>query len=669
MIQLKPYENALVEMYDKLEEYAGVYTDRGNGTYRCLLPVRHIFTSAGIEVLIDKEGNFLGAFIVPTNDARTITGASDDSAQRSSKIAANFPFDNLEYMASDMLEYYTRTSAGGKDNSQDTVKRHAEYLRQLDDVITFAKGKGVPEYRQALETVTAIRKYTADHKMAGDLIATGDEEILELLKAGKDKKEFNNGVVIRFRVSGAEPEECWKNRNIHKPWIDYLYDKDSHRQQKVSIFSGKLMATGSGMPTKLLGGRESAKTHSANFAGTWDFTFKGRFEDPNDIATIGALDMSKMYNMLKYIVDESCRNMEDFYLCVWDTARLAPENRWQQNAIEAQAVLVSDEGTVAEFIAGKHNLSDVFMDLSGSKSISNGDWTPDGDIMIIGIRKTLPGTTKGRLSVVEYRVISKGEYLERIRKWHTEGGWYHREYVRDTGVVTYFGMPKFSRMADLVLGREDNGYVKIMKGQGPNLSASAFYQAVMKAILYGEPLPRQFMDMAVEKASNPARYKKWYNHEAVLTLACSLVCKQYKLGNMEDLQVKENDRNYLFGQLWALAYCTEYFTFSKQDKENGRRTNAENYMSAFRLQPLRVWTEVYEKVCRSYMRKLSYPQRAYLTKRIDEIIGKFNPDDFCNQKLSGVYLCGYSTMKNELMAKREIEPEEDTGIDGEADPS
>lgn len=69
------------------------------------------------------------------------------------------------------------------------------------------------------------------------------------------------------------------------------------------------------------------------------------------------------------------------------------------------------------------------------------------------------------------------------------------------------------------------------------------------------------------------------------------------------------------------------------------------------------------------MRKLSYPQRAYLTKRIDEIIGKFNPDDFCNQKLSGVYLCGYSTMKNELMAKREIEPEEDTGIDGEADPS
>ena len=28
MIQLKPYENALVEMYDKLEEYAGVYTDQ-----------------------------------------------------------------------------------------------------------------------------------------------------------------------------------------------------------------------------------------------------------------------------------------------------------------------------------------------------------------------------------------------------------------------------------------------------------------------------------------------------------------------------------------------------------------------------------------------------------------------------------------------------------------
>ena len=70
-------------------------------------------------------------------------------------------------MASDMLEYYTRTSAGGKDNSQDTVKRHAEYLRQLDDVITFAKGKGVPEYRQALETGNGNQEIYRGHKMAG----------------------------------------------------------------------------------------------------------------------------------------------------------------------------------------------------------------------------------------------------------------------------------------------------------------------------------------------------------------------------------------------------------------------------------------------------------------------------------------------------------------------
>ena len=121
------------------------------------------------------------------------------------------------------------------------------------------------------------------------MIAAGDEEILELLKAGKDKKEFNNGVVIRFRVSGAEPEECWKNRNIHKLWIDYLYDKEFRGAAESIHFQREADGYRKRDAYKIAGRRESAKTHSANFAGTWDFTFKGRFEDPNDIATIGAL--------------------------------------------------------------------------------------------------------------------------------------------------------------------------------------------------------------------------------------------------------------------------------------------------------------------------------------------------------------------------------------------
>ena len=74
----------LQDVYDNNISQVGNFVSRGEGQRFTLLPVSHVNQSAQIEVLLDREGNFFKAQVVPKEEARTIVPATLASANRSS---------------------------------------------------------------------------------------------------------------------------------------------------------------------------------------------------------------------------------------------------------------------------------------------------------------------------------------------------------------------------------------------------------------------------------------------------------------------------------------------------------------------------------------------------------------------------------------------------------
>lgn len=86
------------ELYQIYEYNSGREFDENEPV---MLPVAHSTANAQIELTLDLDGNFKGARTVEKKDAVTVIPATEDSAARTSGIAA-MPFaDKLVYIAGD----------------------------------------------------------------------------------------------------------------------------------------------------------------------------------------------------------------------------------------------------------------------------------------------------------------------------------------------------------------------------------------------------------------------------------------------------------------------------------------------------------------------------------------------------------------------------------------
>ena len=78
----------------------------------------------------------------------------------------------------------------------------------------------------------------------------------------------------------------------------------------------------------------------------------------------------------------------------------------------------------------------------------------------------------------------------------------------------------------------------------------------MPCVLDGRKVPLDIINSAIVRASNPQFYEQTWEWERGLTVACSLVKKQYeKEGYNVALDTENNERDYLFGRLLADCRC------------------------------------------------------------------------------------------------------------------
>lgn len=115
------------------------------------------------------------------------------------------------------------------------------------------------------------------------------------------------------------------------------------------------------------------------------------------------------------------------------------------------------------------------------------------------------------------------------------------------------------------------------------------------------------------------------------------------------LDADNNDRDYLFGRLLAVADVLERRALDSADET--RATNAIRYMNSFSSRPARTWKTI-QDCLQPYQARLG-KKGIYYSKIIDEVASRIPVDQFNNKPLSGLYLLGFYSQRHDLYQKKE----------------
>ncbi len=118
------------------------------------------------------------------------------------------------------------------------------------------------------------------------------------------------------------------------------------------------------------------------------------------------------------------------------------------------------------------------------------------------------------------------------------------------------------------------------------------------------------------------------------------------------LDTATDERSYLFGRLLAYADQAESLVLFK-DKQN-RLTNALRMKHQFRLTPRTVWGYLDNRLT-YYYRKLG-DNGSWFRYEISQVMTKFRPGDFSDERLDDTYLLGYYCQLAVLRSKKEEKP-------------
>lgn len=119
------------------------------------------------------------------------------------------------------------------------------------------------------------------------------------------------------------------------------------------------------------------------------------------------------------------------------------------------------------------------------------------------------------------------------------------------------------------------------------------------------------------------------------------------------LNTETSDRSYVFGRMLAIADVLERRALGKEEK---RATNAIRYMNSFAQRPGRTWTIIQSNL-QPYQAKMG-TEAGYLNRLLDEVGSKLSLEDFTDKPLSGLYLLGFYSQRNDLYTSKKAKEAE-----------
>jgi len=626
----------LYETYESNPDRVGKTEKKHNEQEYTLLPISHTTQNAHIEVEITEDGEFHSAWVIDKSGAGTLIPCTEDSANRAGSKIAPYPLhDKLVYVAGDYAVY------GGEIKKEEPF---AFYIKQLEE---WANSE------HAVAKVKSIYRYLSKGRLIQDLVK---EKVLyvdadqRLLDKWDKKAEVQYGGTRPpiFSVIAGEQASAFVRFNVYSPteiltkvWKDQeMYDSF------IRFYSGRLgdedlcYVTGKTLPAtdkhanKIRNAADKAKLISANDKS--GFTFRGRFQQSQEAASISYEVSQKAHNALKWLINHQGKIIDQRVFLVWSNdGRDIPAYSEDFLSIDPTPVAARERKS----FTNREFAREVAKAMDGYRNKLTSASTEKENVNIL----VLDSATTGRMAVLYYRNLKKDVYLDKLVSWHSTCMWLHRYRKDDKGeFVQFYGAPATKDIAFAAYGPRASD--KVVKG---------VMERMLPCIIDDRNIPTDIVSSAFHRASNPVSMEKW-EWEKTLSIACALIKKQKEQeGFQVALDVENDDRDYLFGRLLAVADVLERRALGAED----RASNAIRYMNEFSRHPERTWKTIQASL-QPYQAKLGR-KALDLTKIIDEIGSRMPIEEFHNKPLSGKYLLGFYSQRHALYQKKETHDAEE----------
>ena len=622
-----------------------------------LTPVGHTIQNAHIVIMIDGQGNFQTARVMPPKTA-ILLPATESSENRTSGEAPHPLADKIQYVAKDYVDY------GGEKKAY-----FDGYLKQL---------KAWCESPFAHPKVQAVLHYVAKGRVVADLVeagifqldsgnkvlnkweAEGDApSIFSVLPKTKGEIEFGSALVCwQVEIAGDVHSQTWTDKTIQQSWADYA--ASGKAEKGFCLVQGEEAVISTMHPAKLRHTGDKAKLISSN--DTAGYTFRGRFATAEEAASVSADVSAKAHNALRWLISRQGIRNGDQVTVAW--------------AISGKPVPSPMKDISSEIdwdnldISAVENPDEIAAQRLPENSETSPDWSVNiGRAAAQIIKKKLHGyqaelkaheqislimldsATPGRMALTYYQEFLPADYFANLDAWIDDFSWYQRYSIEvpngkktDKRTQWRFVPPSPYSIAEAVYGKSLSDTLK-----------KQLYARLLPVIAGGTsvPIPEDLVRQSFQAACNPNGCENW-EWQRNIGVACALYkgwrARHHDLSQRRtypmSLDTQNRSRDYLYGRLLAVAENTESYALYLAGEK--RATTAERYMQRFAEHPFATWRNI-ELALKPYQERLRNNGKDTGAQAIGEIMELFATDDFtCDDKLSGEFLLGYHCQKMEI---------------------
>ena len=623
-----------------------------------LTPVGHTIQNAHIVIVIDGQGNFQTARVMPPKTA-ILLPATESSENRTSGEAPHPLADKIQYVAKDYADY------GGEK------KAYFEgYLKQLkawcESPFTHPKVQAVLKYVTKGQVVAnlveeGIFQLDSDNKVLNKWEAEGNApSIFSVLPKTKGEIEFGSALVCwQVEIAGDVHSQTWMDKTIQQSWTDYAASEKT--EKGFCLVQGEETVISTMHPAKLRHTGDKAKLISSN--DTAGYTFRGRFATAEEAASVSADVSAKAHSALRWLISRQGIRNGDQVTVAWAISG---------KPVPSPVKDISTELDWADMdnwdISAVEN-PDEFSSQTSSKQPSP-DWSVNiGRAAAQIIKKKLHGyqaelkaheqislimldsATPGRMALTYYQEFLTADYFANLDAWIDDFSWYQRYSIEvqnvkknDKRTQWCFVPPSPYSIAETVYGKSLSDTLK-----------KQLYARLLPVIAGGTSvlIPEDLVRQSFQAACNPNGYENW-EWQRNIGVACALYkgwrARHHDLSQRRtypmSLDTQNRSRDYLYGRLLAVAENTESYALYLAGEK--RATTAERYMQRFAEHPFATWRNI-ELALKPYQERLRNNGKDTGAQAISEIMELFTTDDFtCDDKLSGEFLLGYHCQKMEI---------------------
>lgn len=578
-----------IETYDFMNQNksVGVY-DLGKEP---LAPISHIIAKGQISITIDEKGSFITA---SKCDEKIIIPVSEESAGRSSGIRAHALCDQMQYITNIYPE------------------KNSMYIEQLEEWCNSG---------YSYSKIEAVLKYVKVGTAINDLDNSG------LLQRDGKGNIANIKDMICWIVLGLGDDSgpVWKDIKLFNKYSDYYVNEIcGNAKQEICYISGNRESVAKQHLKGAVPKFGNAKLISAN--DNTNFTYRGRFFEPDDAMGVGYISSQKAHNALKWIIaNQGVLIGEKTFVC------------WTPHGIEVPAINLpfgfkDDEETfeMSEYSSKLRQFLYAYEPLRGVDEKA-----------VIAI---FEAATSGRLSLLYYKEIMGVYYLDRLSEWYETCCW-----------ITYTGniaSPSLNKITILSHGNQRGNDENAKMDIDPRIEGQLLQRLII-CRLDKTSFPRDIMMCLVNKSNNMQTYNK-NNRRDILFTTCAVIRKYWKDHYNKEVRMvlDENfkDRSYQFGRLLAVLEKIERDTYDTNEK---REPNAIRLQSVFVKRPDYAFKMIMEQLKNAYYPKLNQGSRVMYEKLIGQIMEEIalHPMSEYGKPLNELYLVGYYLQKNHMYKK------------------